>query len=452
MRHELRLLLRSPLAVCALLATAAAMLLSLWLGWAAVEERKADIARALALQSTQRAEYVRQHRADFPDAGSVAYYTFHVVADPPSSLAWLSLGNREALPAVQRVRMLGLQGQIYDGEALNPERAVAGTFDFGFAVVFLLPLLCIALCHDLGSQDREQGRGGLLASLVGGGRGFWLRRIAARYLLACLAALLPLLLFVAAVAGWRDGLAPAIAAVAIYAALWTCACAWISLRWRARASSANAVTMLAVWVLFTLALPALANSLIALRAPMAQGADIALAHRKYVNDAWDLPKAATFDAFFRWHPEWRDTPPVTGRFHWKWYYAFHHVADRKVDDRVRALETAMRDRDRFAAAIGLALPSVAMQNVLDGLADNGNARLIAHRTAVRDFHDRLRLYFYPFVFEERRFAASDFAAMPQPVAAPSHSRSTPMLWLGLLWMFGVAAVALWRQTARRGFG
>jgi ABC-2 type transport system permease protein len=451
MIHEFRLLLRSRLALFSLLATALAVLVSLWLGWAEIAERRAEIARAQAMQSTQRAEYVRRYSETFPDAGDVAYYTFHVFPDPPPALAWLSLGNREVLPAVQRVRMLGLQSQIYDGEAHNPERAVAGTFDFGFAIVFLLPLLCIGLCHDLATQDREQGRSGLLSSLSGDRRGFWLRRVLARYALACCAAIAPLLLFAAFLAGWQRGLVHVAAAVALYAGVWTLLCAWLSLRRRASASTANAMMMLALWVATTLALPALANSMIALRWPMTQGGEIALHHRKVLNDAWDLPKEQTFRAFFRWHPEWRNTPPVTGRFHWKWYYAFHHVADRSVEPKVREAQAVMRARDRIAALIGLALPSVAMQNILDGAADNGNERLLAHRAAIGEFHDRLRLYFYPFVFEERAFTHADFEAMPVPQPASAMLRPAPFAWSGLLLMLVLVIAGLWRQTGRRGF-
>jgi ABC-2 type transport system permease protein len=452
---EFKLLLRSRLAMVAWLAFVSAVAFGLWLGWAANAARHAEIARALELQSEQHATYWRKQAsleqgASPPDAGSVAYYNFHVVQDAPGPLAWLSAGNRESLPTVQRIRMLGLQGQIYDGEAHNPEAAAAGVFDFGFAVVFLLPLLCIGLCHDLATQDREQGRDGLLASLAG--RGLWWRRLFARYVLACAAVLLPLAVFVLMLGIVRLELLSLAIAIAVYAALWTAVCAWISLRWQSRASTANAMRMLALWVAITLALPALANSAIALLVPASKGGEIALAQRKKVNDAWDLPKEDTFKAFFRWHPEWRETPPVTGRFHWKWYYAFHHVADRAVQPLVDADEAAMHQRDRLGAWVGIALPAVAMQNIIDGLADNGNRRLIAHRRAIAEFHDRMRVYFYPFVFEERPFTAKDFAAIPKPRPAASVATHAMEAWFGLLGLLALFGVALWRRLSRPAFG
>lgn len=447
MAHELRLLLRSRWVRLAWLATMAAVAASLWLGWAAMAQRQMDVEQASALQSAQHGDYVRRHPQGLPGAGDVAYATFRAFPDAPGPLAWLSLGDRDTRPAVQRIRMLGLQAQMYDGEANNPEQSAAGTFDFGFAVVFLLPLLCICLCHDLATQDREQGRDKLLSSLVTSTRSYWLRRIAARYLLACAAVLLPFMLFCAAVGDWPPAMVLVIVAVALYSAVWTSLCAWISLRWRASSSMSNAMAMLTLWVATTMALPALSASLIVLWSPMPSGSDIALAHRKQLNDAWDLPKETTFQAFFRAHPEWRATPPVTGRFHWKWYYAFQHVADLHVEPMVKEAEAAMRARASLGDRVGALLPPVAMQRLMDGFADNGIERLIEQRAAIRVFHDRLRLHFYPFVFEERPYTAADFAAMPVPQAAPHRLRHSPLSWVGLILLFLLTLVALARQLS-----
>lgn len=448
---EFRLLLRSRLVALSLLGAFAASALSLWLGWSAIDAQHRQIETALSLQRARHAEAVAGLAEAPKDAGAVAYETFHVVVDRPGPLAWLAIGDRAVRPAAQRVRMLGLEAQIHDGEAHNPERAAAGAFDFAFVVVFLLPLLCIGLNHDLATGDREQGRGGLLASLVVSPWRFWIRRVFARYVAACAAVLLPLLLFAALSGPWRFEIALVAGAVLVHAAIWTCVCAWISLRWRLRASAANAMRMLALWAVVLLVLPAFGGAAIALHAPMPQAGEIALSHRKAVNDAWDLPKSATFEQFFRWHPEWRDTPPVLTRFHWKWYYAFHHVADRRVADAVAEAEAAMRRRDAHAAAAGIALPPVAMQRLLDDVADNGAESLLAHRAAVRAFHDRLRAYFYPYVFEERPFGPRDFAAMPRPVEARSAPRSSPLPWLGLIAWSMLAFAALMREAVAPSF-
>ncbi|MEG8055216.1 hypothetical protein QP185_21670 [Sphingomonas aerolata] len=92
------------------------------------------------------------------DAGSAGYYSFHPTWDAPSLLAFAALGMRDVSPYILRVRALGLEAQIYDGDVFNPELALPGRFDFAFVLVFLAPLFVAALFHDLTSGEREAGR------------------------------------------------------------------------------------------------------------------------------------------------------------------------------------------------------------------------------------------------------------------------------------------------------
>ena len=75
-----------------------------------------------------------------------------------------------------RVRALGLQAQLYDGEVFNPELTLPGRFDFAFVLVYLAPLFLIALLHDLLSGEREAGRLKLLLVLQKRGGAIWQRR------------------------------------------------------------------------------------------------------------------------------------------------------------------------------------------------------------------------------------------------------------------------------------
>ncbi|NIL39715.1 hypothetical protein, partial [Salmonella enterica] len=79
-----------------------------------------------------------------------------------------------------RVRALGLEAQIYDGDTFNPELALPGRFDFAFVLVFLSPLFVIALFHDLVSGEREAGRARMLDALPGA-RMLWARRVVLRF-------------------------------------------------------------------------------------------------------------------------------------------------------------------------------------------------------------------------------------------------------------------------------
>lgn len=157
--QELRLLVRARLILVTLALLAALSVAAVAAGMAEVERQRAAIAAVPAAQAEDIAavvDYVGRSR----DAGSAAYYSFHPTWDSPSPLAFAALGMRDVSPFILRVRALGLEAQIYDGDVFNPELALPGRFDFSFVLVFLAPLFVIALFHDLTSAERESGRAG----------------------------------------------------------------------------------------------------------------------------------------------------------------------------------------------------------------------------------------------------------------------------------------------------
>ncbi|HEY7698944.1 MAG TPA: ABC transporter permease, partial [Vicinamibacteria bacterium] len=85
--------------------------------------------------------------AGSPAGGMLFYLPLHTRHDP-SPWAAFSLGQRDVASYNLKVRLLALEGQLYDSELGNPEAAVLGHFDAAFVLVFLLPLLVIASIHD----------------------------------------------------------------------------------------------------------------------------------------------------------------------------------------------------------------------------------------------------------------------------------------------------------------
>lgn len=444
---ELRLIVRSPLIVAAALAATALTTLSLIVGIAQVHQVEGAVREAIAFDAQALAEAQAKAEVAPLDAGTFGYGTMFAVPHPPAPGAWFNLGDTLSQPPVQRLRLLGLQGQVHDGTGGNPAARAAGAFDAAFIVAVLLPLLAVALFAPLAAEEREARRDGMLAALVATPRRFWLRRVAARGAVVLGPVLLPIavaLLVVGAPPAFGLGV---LGGVALYALGWIGLCAALALRLRG-SSDAVAARLVALWALVALVLPALGGLALDRLAPTVPGSAIALAHRDAVSGAWDEPKTTTFDVFFEHHPEWRDTAPVTTRFHWKWYYAFHLVADRRVDPLLNEATQAKHDRQRYRDALGLILPPVALQNLLDGLSDQGIEGDAARQHAARDFHDRLRVAFYPFVFRERPITATDIAALPTPEPSARTLRHRPAAWWALTLFALIGLGALWRSARR----
>lgn len=141
--------------------------------------------------------------------------------------------------------------------------------------------------------------------------------------------------------------------------------------------------------------------------------ELTLAQREAVNRAWDIPREQTMQAFYAGHPEWKDSPPLSHAFHWKWYFAFHQVGDESVAPKATAYRHGIEARDAAARSVGWLLPSVGVQALLARLADTDMQAQLAYQDRIRAFHASLRTYYYGYLFTDKPFGQADFEGAPR---------------------------------------
>jgi ABC-2 type transport system permease protein len=442
--HELRLLARSPVSAWALGLLWLLASLAVASGSWEIARQRDTLARLSALQQAELAALAAKPQVAH-DAGAAAYYSFHSTWDPPTAAAFLALGMRDSAPYVLRVRALALQSQLHEGESFNPTLAVAGRFDLAFVLIYLAPLVLIALLHDLVDAERRAGRLGTLMALPHGRR-LWRRRAALRTGLAfgCLA--LPVLAGAAFNGMPGEAVAVVIGVIAAYVAFW--AGLAVGVASRGRRAAAHATALMGAWVLLTLVLPALAHAALARALPVHKGVDLTLAQRQAVHAAWDRPPGETMARFFLSHPQWRGTAPLPVGFHWKWYYAFQQLGDERVAGQVAAYRASLIARQRWTERLGWLLPGVGVQAALHRVADTDLESQLAYQDAITAFHGRLRAFFYPYLFNDAAFGASDFAAQPRFVPA-AKAVSVPASQLLGLALLALAAACFGLRCSRR---
>lgn len=430
---ELRLTLHSRLAAGALLLLLVLGMVAVAAGLRSVAAQRDALQRVAGAHAAETAALAEKYHAD---AGMAAYGTPHLTVNPPGPLAFAATGQSDLLPTALRVRALGLQAQLYESEAINPELAAPGRFDYAFVLVYVAPLLILVLMHDLVSSEREAGRLRLLAAQPVRAGAPWRLRMVLRYLLVLAAVLAPFVV-AAAVAGAPAGPCLLVAlAAALYLAFWFGVCALVASMVRSSATAAAA--LLAVFIAVALVLPTLVNAGIARYVPLAKGAELALAQRQAVHQAWDVPRQATMEKFFRTHPEWRGTAPLPDGFHWKWYYAMHQAGDDAVAQLAALYRADLLARDGWTLRAGMVLAPVNLQVLLHRLAGTDLRAQLAYQDRITDFHGALRRFYYPYLFDERPFGAADAAAAPRYVPPPM-GRDTPWDLLAALALLAVLA-------------
>jgi len=381
--------------------------ISVGFGHAEVERQHATIQELInADQQDRLAE-----REKLEDWGSAAYYNFHLSYDSPSDFAYAAMGQRDAQPWKHRIRMLALEGQIYERDVGNPSIALIGRFDFAFFTAFIIPLVLIMLLYDLKTSEKTAGRHNLLEASVGRPFSFWLMRagIRAGGLFLCL--ILPLLIVGILASTAAATLFLACLWVFVYIVFWTLLCFAIPL-WR-KSSTMVLMSLIVIWLSTAVIIPAAARFSIDRLVPVSSGADILLLQRETVNDAWDLPREATMDAFFKRHPEWSAYEPIESSFEWQWYYAFQQVGDQTAEDLSRAYRNGRLKRARIAAWVSLIAPPSLLERSLQSLASTDLNASIAYEEKVRAYHAELRAYYYPKFFNNEPFNKTLLEQLPE---------------------------------------
>ena len=408
--REMRFLSKQRYIVSFVLVVFALSVFSVWSGIGETRQQQNTIERLVEKDARDR-ESVLSAQVDYGDA---AYYSFHVTYSEPAPLTFAAMGQRDVFPWKHRLRMLALEGQIYETDTENPELSLFGRFDFAFIVSVLLPLFVILLLHDIRSGEREAGRYDLLVVSANNQHKLWTTRALVLSVALAIALLMPLVVgaMIMQASLVKTGL---MALVTLGHLLF-----WVVLTMllgrvmflRGQNSPRIASTLLAVWLMLTVILPVVSDTIINQTIESPKGGDIVLLQREVVNEAWDKPFSATWDEFLGTHPEWTDYTSMESSFEWKWYYAFQQVGDQQATDLSRAYRDAIVRKDEAAGKVSLISPPMLVQRLMASIADTDIAASLAYEQSVRDFHRSLRAFFYPLLFEEKEFSHQKLADIP----------------------------------------
>ena len=392
LNREVGHLTRSKFIVLCLLATLIMSGLAVYGGQQEVNSQLAIIAELIELNDNE----LKLARAEQSDWGGLAYSSFHLVYDEPSSFAFAALGQRENEPWKHRVRALALEGQIYERDVGNPVLALVGSFDFAFFGGVVLPLLLIVLLHDLKSQERESRRLSLLVASSGAASSPFRLRAILIALLVALASAVPLVLGALLSGASMTTMGASLLVLVLNVGFWSYLCYAVANKEQASATLLG--QLLGIWVVLVIVVPTTGRLFIQYAVPVPSGADIQMTQREAVNDAWDLPKEVTMQAFVERHPEWGSYSEVTQPFEWKWYYAFQQVGDQTAEPLSRAYMEGRSSRDQWGWVVAALSPPALFERVYQTLAETDMASQLAYEERVRQFHKRLRHFYYPRLF------------------------------------------------------
>jgi len=371
----------------------------------------------------------------------------HTAVLDPGPLTALAVGQSDLLPYYYDVNIYTNESTFHqNGEVENPLNLMVGRFDLAFVVIYLLPLLILALTYNVLSEEREQGTLALTLSQPVSARSVVAAKLAFRALLVVGTVLAVSLLGILATggAGSPGRVALWCATVAVYALLWFALAAWVNcLR---RSSAWNATVLVGAWLVLVVVLPAAINIAAGLLHPLPSRVEMVTAQREASNDAVNR-RSELLARYLEDHPEMAgsvvaDDEPALGALAW----AATDAVNRRLEevttehDASRTEQIALVRRYRFLS------PALLAQEALMDAAGTGDARFARFQTEVRAFAEEWRGFFVPAILAGEQMDAGVLPGVPKFELADEESAdvarraAVPLTVLsGLLLLVGARA-------------
>ncbi|WP_353719814.1 DUF3526 domain-containing protein [Dyadobacter sp. 676] len=393
-------------------------------------------------------EVQREHLKDIvahgakATVGTTAYYPFFYTSNPPTPWAKFAVGQRDVNPYTLKVKMLAIEGQLYDSELTNPQTLLVGNLDSSFVFIFLFPLLIIALLYNVFSEEQENGVWKIVRTTTGSIGQTIAGKLLIRYAAVILIALAIFLISVLALQ--LPLAAPTFQLLLVllaYVLFWLLVATLVVAL--GRSSAFNATTLVCVWIFLAILFPGIANIAVNNAVPIPEAAETAVRQREGYHKKWDLPKGPTMEKFYAVYPQYRKYPIPEDQYSPGWYYAMQFAGDLESTNSAEKLFGKLAERQSLTETIGAFNPVITAQQALNKIANTDLASQVRYLESVKAHHRQVREYFYPFIFENVPTPSIDWMGYPpyKPVDYETEPLAGSLVSL-LVWGILLAACAV----------
>jgi ABC-2 type transport system permease protein len=410
----------------------AALILLLTLGITAILIGKQFLSKqeeTIARVTEHQRMHIERNVAANDEMGLLMYYLKFALISKPDKLAAISIGQRDINPGIQSVTIRTLEAQKYDTDLTNPVQLQSGNLDLGFVIIYLFPLVIIAFTFNLFSEDNESGTWKLVTVQSRSAFRFLLTKYSVRalFIYGLLIALFSIAVLVLSLP-LNESFVALVVLSFLYITFWFSLSFWLSMF--KRSSGFNVLTLLTVWVVLTVLLPASVNNLVASAFPVPEALSTMIKQRDGYHKKWDIDKKITMDKFYAHYPQFKKHGVPDENF-WLWYYAMQQMGDDESVNESKAMREKLLQREATSRSIAFAIPTMHAQLCMNDLAQTSLVDYLSLLDSAGNFHERTRLYFYPKIFENESTKTEDWTKFTPEFLPPRHG----VHWLSMILPF-----------------
>jgi ABC-2 type transport system permease protein len=349
-------------------------------------------------------------------------------------LAVLSIGQSDMLSPMLSTQF---NRQIFKNQLVefyNPEKLMSGNLDVAFFVLFLFPLLFIALVYNTRSEDQEKGILPILAVQTSSTNLIVFSRLLLRWSIACLPFLSTALIAYVLLADmpgfstlqWAAWWGAAL----LYFIFWL-AIAAVLMQFRL-SSLINAISFTGIWVTLLIAIPGILNTVFNYRYPTPLKSAVA-AYRDFTSEAWDKPFEEQYAFIVKEYPDYKKIK-ISSLLDSMKFKTFSYVlmAINKEKELYFAMDRPKQQLIQAEEKSFWINPIGGLMRYWAGLSEVRQEDQRQFETTVLKYREqKLRYLFEKFVTQEH-FTKQDFQAIPVFKAAAQQSKVFHVIYPMLL--------------------
>jgi len=384
------------------------------------------------------------------NASSIGTYTMHYIVKPPHPNALFAIGQSDLYPYYIRFSSIDRSNMLINEEIANPVNLLIGKLDFAFFIVYLLPLLIIAMSYELMASERELGTLTLLRIYQAKTLQFfffkWLFRVLCLLAVLYIGMLTGILVFSPfSFTQYDFGTLTIIGFTTTYVLFWFALCFAINML--GKNSLFNGIALTMFWLFIVFLLPTIFNTGMEKRYPLPSRNEQIVRQRE-VKEGTD--EKETYNYYLKKHPEYHTfkSDTVGNSIIIKWYPAY--IVTTAAIDSINAIDEARFTRSLSMQETGLEKLSFISPSLMTNLAFNqiGRNSLSDYKKFNKDFktaQQRWRAFVYDKILRGETFRAEDLEYQSNFIVSQYNAITIRALLLNkLLWilLLSVALMAL----------
>lgn len=345
------------------------------------------------------------------------YKGYEFAAKIPSPAAAIAIGQSDVLPSYLKVQWKPMFKQANIDEIENPRNLAVGALDLSFVLIYLYPLLIIALSYNILSSERENGTQALLLSQPVSVGQFVLGKILLRggiiIGLAVGISLFGLLVanpdILSSGGLWRVGVLTLI--MVLYGAFWFGLAVLVNAF--GKKSAANALILMGVWIALVLIAPAALNLAAKSAYPLPSRIEMVQSMRrgdKVAEQQSGFERSYRADLLRKGEEEALEAS--ISDFYAK-ILPLEEKGERIAAPIFEKFEAQRQSQQRLTEGLKYISPAAVTQTALSDLAGHSVASFNDFTSQVLAYHGEWRGFFYPKVMENRMLTREELAGIPR---------------------------------------